>query len=86
MALMMLLILHLIEPAMYMGQVLSLMGAHSVSGGALLNITRESLGDRMLYSSSSSSAIYKKTVTYILVPDFLINQCIRAHFRGLSLH
>ena len=33
------LIPHLTEPVQYMGQVLSPIGEHSVSGGTLLNIT-----------------------------------------------
>ena len=33
------LVLHLTEPAPYMGQLLSPLGAHSVSGGTLLNTT-----------------------------------------------
>ena len=44
---------HLTEPALYMGQLLSPMEAHSVSGRALPNITgcyTESPGDRKTLS------------------------------------
>ena len=78
----------LTEPDPYMRQVLSPMGAHSVSGGALLNITGchpESLWRlETTFHSPPSSTIYKMIHT-VSVTDFLSYLCALAYFKGLIL-
>ena len=70
---------HLTEPALYTEQVLSPMGAHSVSGWALRNITgchpKSPWGIEGMFPSASSSTIYKMRVTCVRVPDFLSYLC-----------
>ena len=81
---------HSTEPAQYMGQVLSTMGAHSVSCGTLSNITRcrpervWRTEKRFIHHCHQS---YRKWHQYMIpVPHFLGYPRTKTYFKGLSLH